>query len=242
MDDCRDILELCGVHKTFLDGVQPVPVLKDVNWTVSRKDTIAIVGPSGIGKSTLLHIMGALDRPDAGKLLLNGRNILSLDDAGLARVRNGVMGFVFQFHHMLPEFTALENVMMPARIAGIAISEARGRSEELLDRMGLSHRMHHRTSQLSGGEQQRAALARALVMSPPFLFADEPTGNLDIDNSRKVHELLLEIHAEKKCALVVVTHNMELAGMMQTQITLRDGLVVDGDIPVHAANGLVFTP
>ncbi|TWI68157.1 lipoprotein-releasing system ATP-binding protein [Desulfobotulus alkaliphilus] len=238
MDDATVTLELCGVHKTFLDGVQPVPVLKDVNWTVSRKDTIAIVGPSGIGKSTLLHIMGALDRPDSGKLLLNGRNVLSLDDAGLAKVRNRVMGFVFQFHHMLPEFTALENVMMPARIAGISATEARVRSEELLDRMGLCHRMHHRTAQLSGGEQQRTALARALVMSPPFLLADEPTGNLDIDNSRKVHELLLEIHEERQCALVVVTHNMELAGMMQTQITLRDGLVANRDIRVQTAQGL----
>lgn len=216
-------LELLSVCKCFESGGSPVPVLKDLSWRVRPGDTVAIVGPSGIGKSTLLHILGALDRPDAGALMFQGNDIFSLDDAGLARIRNRHMGFVFQFHHLLPEFTALENVMMPAWIAGIGKREAQDRAKSLLDRVGLSHRLHHRVPQLSGGEQQRAALARALVMEPPFLLADEPTGNLDIENSRNVHELLLKIHAERGCALVVVTHNLELARMMDRQVTLVGG-------------------
>ncbi|MCW7754202.1 ABC transporter ATP-binding protein [Desulfobotulus sp. H1] len=223
MDKRFETLVLSGVSKTFMDGVEPVPVLKDVNWTLSRQDSIAIVGPSGIGKSTLLHILGALDRPDRGSLLLDDRDILRLDDGGLARIRNEVMGFVFQFHHMLPEFSTLENVMMPARIGNMPFKEAKKKAAALLDRVGLSHRLDHRTAQLSGGEQQRAALARALIMSPSFLFADEPTGNLDIENSRKVHELLLEVHREWECGLVVVTHNLRLASMMKKKVTLKQG-------------------
>ncbi|MDY0162941.1 ABC transporter ATP-binding protein [Desulfobotulus sp.] len=225
--DRSEVLELSEVSKTFMGGGEPVSVLKELTWTVRRGDTIAIVGPSGIGKSTLLHVLGALDRPDRGRLLFGGRNLFDLDDAGLARIRNRHMGFVFQFHHLLPEFTALENVMMPARIAGMGIREARERAKALLDRVGLSHRLGHRVPQLSGGEQQRAALARALVMEPPFLFADEPTGNLDIENSHNVHDLLLEIHAERGCALVVVTHNMDLARMMQRQVTLMHGRIAE---------------
>lgn len=223
----ENLLQLSQVAKIFRDAEEAVEVLKDLDMDVRTGDTVAIVGPSGIGKSTLLHILGALDRPEKGDLLLNGENLLTLDDAALARVRNETMGFVFQFHHLLSEFTALENVMMPARIRGISVKKAEEAARELLERVGLAHRLQHKASQLSGGEQQRTALARALVMKPSFLLADEPTGNLDVENSEKIHELLMEIHQERGCALVVVTHNMNLAQRMKRQITLRHGCIAD---------------
>lgn len=223
----EDLLRLSKVTKVFRDAEEAVEVLKNLDLEVRSKDTIAVVGPSGIGKSTLLHILGALDRPEEGELLLNGQNLLTLDGTALARVRNESMGFVFQFHHLLSEFTALENVMMPARIRGIAVKKAEKSARELLERVGLGHRLHHKASQISGGEQQRTALARALIMEPSFLLADEPTGNLDAENSEKIHELLLEIHRERGCALVVVTHNTSLAQKMKRQITLRHGRIAD---------------
>lgn len=223
----EDLLRLSEITKIFRDAEEAVEVLKDLDMEVGTGDTIAVVGPSGIGKSTLLHILGTLDRPEKGALLLNGKNLLTLDDTALARVRNETMGFVFQFHHLLSEFTALENVMMPARIRGISAKKAEHAARELLERVGLGHRLNHKASQLSGGEQQRTALARALVMKPSFLLADEPTGNLDVENSEKIHELLLEIHRERKCGLVVVTHNMNLAQRMKRQITLQHGRIAD---------------
>lgn len=221
------LLELSKITRVFRDAGDAVEVLKDLDLEVRTGDTLAVVGPSGIGKSTLLHILGALDRPEKGSLSLNGRNLLNLDDLALARVRNETMGFVFQFHHLLPEFTALENVMMPARIRGISAKKAEESACDLLKRVGLGHRLRHKPSQLSGGEQQRTALARALVMKPSFLLADEPTGNLDLENSEKIHALLMDIHRERGCALVVVTHNTSLAQRMKRQITLRGGRIVD---------------
>ncbi|MDL2286336.1 ABC transporter ATP-binding protein [Desulfococcaceae bacterium OttesenSCG-928-F15] len=223
----EDLLRLSKVTKVFRDAEEAVEVLKNLDLEVRSKDTIAVVGPSGIGKSTLLHILGALDRPEEGELLLNDQNLLTLDGTALARVRNESMGFVFQFHHLLSEFTALENVMMPARIRGIAVKKAEKSARELLERVGLGHRLHHKASQISGGEQQRTALARALIMEPSFLLADEPTGNLDAENSERIHDLLLEIHRERGCALVVVTHNTSLAQKMKRQITLRHGRIAD---------------
>jgi lipoprotein-releasing system ATP-binding protein len=185
-----------------------------------------VVGASGIGKSTLLHILGTLDRPDEGRLRIAGRDVEGLKAEVLARLRNEKIGFVFQFHHLLPEFDALENAMMPCLIHGMARRQAEAAAEAILVRVGLGQRLRHRVVDLSGGEQQRVALARALVMDPPLLLADEPTGNLDKRNSQQVHELLTELNADLKMAMVVVTHNLELAALMGRRATLVDGRLV----------------
>jgi len=190
-------------------------------------ETLAIVGPSGIGKSTLLHILGTLDRPDKGALYFGGKDVYQFDSSGLAQFRNRQVGFVFQFHHLLPEFSALENAMMPALIQGLDKAEARRMAEVILVRVGLGKRLHHRVGMLSGGEQQRVALARALVLKPTVLLADEPTGNLDEENSRQVHALFLELNRELRMTLVVVTHNMELASRMSRRVTLKNGQLVE---------------
>jgi len=192
-------------------------------------ETLAVVGPSGIGKSTLLHILGTLDRPDKGKVLFKGEEVFEFDDAKLARFRNKSVGFVFQFHHLLPEFSALENAMMPALISGLSKDRAGEAAEMILGRVGLKERLFHRVAKLSGGEQQRVALARALVLKPDILLADEPTGNLDKKNSEQVHDLLLELNQELGMTLVVVTHNMELANYMSRRVTIIDGLLVETD-------------
>jgi lipoprotein-releasing system ATP-binding protein len=184
---------------------------------------LGIVGASGIGKSTLLHILGTLDRPDSGSLEYGGKNVLELDDSQLARFRNRTIGFVFQFHHLLPEFSALENTMMPALISGVGKKTARQAAETILDRVGLKDRLTHRAGELSGGEQQRVALARALVQRPAILLADEPTGNLDRMNSDHIHNLLMELNQEMGMALVVVTHNMELAALVSRRVTIFNG-------------------
>jgi len=181
------------------------------------------VGPSGIGKSTLLHIIGTLDRPDSGKLLFNGEDVFLFDDLKLARFRNESVGFVFQFHHLLPEFSALENVMMPALIQGTGKQLAAQAAEEGLVNVGLQDRLNYRVGKLSGGEQQRVALARALILKPLVLLADEPTGNLDKTNSEHIHSLLMELNREFSMTLVVVTHNTELASCMSRRVTIVDG-------------------
>jgi lipoprotein-releasing system ATP-binding protein len=209
--------------KCFSNGGVGIDVLKDVNFDLASGETVAIVGASGIGKSTLLHILGTLDRPDSGSLLFRGEDILAYDDTTLAKFRNESIGFVFQFHHLLPEFSALENTMMPALIQGLSKNHATETAESILVRVGLKDRLKHRVGKLSGGEQQRVALARALVMRPAVLLADEPTGNLDKGNSEQVHELLLELNAELSMTLVVVTHNMELASQMTRRVTISDG-------------------
>jgi lipoprotein-releasing system ATP-binding protein len=204
-------------------------VSKGVNLDLGIGETVAIVGASGIGKSTLLHILGALDRPDSGTLEFQGEDVFLYNDFKLAQFRNRTIGFVFQFHHLLPEFSALENAMMPALINGFDKPDASKAAEEILVRVGLQDRLHLRVGKLSGGEQQRVALARALVLKPAVLLADEPTGNLDNINSDHVHQLVLELNRELSMTLVVVTHNMELASYMSRCVTIVDGRLQDAN-------------
>ena len=213
--------------KSFQNGGVSIDVLQGVHADLHIGETVAIVGPSGIGKSTLLHILGTLDRPDSGTLMFQGENVFLYDDIKLAEFRNRTVGFVFQFHHLLPEFSALENAMMPALINGFSKPEANKTAEEILVRVGLQDRLHHRVGKLSGGEQQRVALARALVLKPPILLADEPTGNLDKMNSDRIHQLLMELNQELLMTLVVVTHNMELASYMSRCVTIVEGRLQD---------------
>jgi lipoprotein-releasing system ATP-binding protein len=216
-----------NIHKSFYSSEERIDILKDVNLALTPGETIGIIGASGIGKSTLLHIIGTLDRPDGGSLWFEGENLFSYDDAKLAKFRNQSIGFVFQFHHLLPEFSAIENAMMPALIGGAGARTAADAAEKILVRVGLKDRLNHRANELSGGEQQRVALARALVMSPRLLLADEPTGNLDQAHGEKVHELLLELNVEIGMTLVIVTHNMELASLMSRQVTIDNGKLVE---------------
>lgn len=220
-------LSLEGISKSYCAGGVELDVLKDVYFSMVGGERIAVTGASGIGKSTLLHIVGALDRPDAGRLVCDGVDVFAADDKHLAAFRNRTIGFVFQFHHLLPEFTALENVMLPGFIRGDKGESARKAAEAILDRVGLSKRLHHRPGELSGGEQQRVAIARAVVGRPAILLADEPTGNLDGKNSSQIHELLDELNCETGMTVVVVTHNLELAGYMDRQVTLEGGQVVE---------------
>ena len=219
----KSLIPVRNLSKSFSNGGASIDVLKELNFDLSVGETIAIVGASGIGKSTLLHIIGALDRPDTGKLLFKGEDVFLYDDLKLARFRNESVGFVFQFHHLLPEFSALENAMMPALIQGRKKSTAARAAEEVLVRVGLKDRLNYRVGKLSGGEQQRVALARALALKPCLLLADEPTGNLDKSNSEHIHSLLLELNQELSMTLIVVTHNTELAACMSRRVTIVDG-------------------
>ncbi|MEJ5366172.1 MAG: ABC transporter ATP-binding protein [Desulfosoma sp.] len=212
-----------GISKIFNNGPQRVELFRDLELTVARGEMVAVVGASGVGKSTLLHILGTLDRPTAGKVLFGGNDVFLWSDAKLAEFRNRHIGFVFQFHYLLPEFTALENVMMPGLIAGLSKREIRARAEDLLEKLQLAHRRHHRPAELSGGEQQRVAIARALVMGPSLLLADEPTGNLDTRTARRFHELLVALNNDLGLTMVVVTHNQELAAIMHRTLQLSDG-------------------
>ncbi|HBG06932.1 MAG: ABC transporter ATP-binding protein [Geobacteraceae bacterium GWC2_58_44] len=221
------LLEVRDLYKSYGSGLAKVEVLKGINLTVEAGDTLALVGPSGAGKSTLLHVMGTIDRPTSGSVLFDGQEIFSLSDQPLAAFRNRSIGFVFQFHHLLPEFSALENVMMPLLIGGMKRSRAEGKARGLLDDVGLSHRVTHRPGELSGGEQQRVAIARALVGSPRLLLADEPTGNLDMKTSEEVHALLYAIQRSTGISLVIVTHNEQLAAGMGRIIRFVDGSIVE---------------
>ena len=212
-----------GLCKRFRNGGTEVDVLQGLDMDLQPGETIAIIGASGIGKSTLLHILGTLDRPDSGSLRFNHDNLLDYPEERLAKFRNECIGFVFQFHHLLPEFSALENTMMPALIQGWSTARAANAAREILVRVGLKNRIGYRVGKLSGGEQQRVALARALMLKPPLLLADEPTGNLDRVNSEQVHRLLIELNEEIGMTLVVVTHNLDLAARMSRQVTLADG-------------------
>jgi lipoprotein-releasing system ATP-binding protein len=219
------LLEVADVTKSFGTRAGKVDVLNGINLEVAAGETIALVGASGAGKSTLLHILGTLDRPTSGRVLFNGEDVFRQNDTALAAFRNRFVGFVFQFHHLLPEFSALENVMMPALISGMKKAEAEGIAVELLKDVGLSHRLTHRPGELSGGEQQRVAIARALVLSPRLLLADEPTGNLDMKLSDEIHDLLTEIHRNKGVTLIIVTHNERLAVRMEKTIRMADGRI-----------------
>jgi lipoprotein-releasing system ATP-binding protein len=218
------VVEAEGLVKEFRGGDGGIiRVLDEVSLTVRTGEMVAIVGSSGAGKSTLLHVLGALDQPSAGRIRLGGREIAGLADEPLAAIRNRTVGFVFQFHHLLREFSALENVMMPLRIAGVAERIARDRAATLLERVGLSSRMHHRPGALSGGEQQRTAVARALSASPALLLADEPSGNLDLHNAERLHDLFAELARDTSLGLVVVTHNQSLAGRADRALLLEGG-------------------
>ncbi len=222
------LAEAREVRKWFPQGGGGrLEVLKGIDLRILQGECLAVVGPSGAGKSTLLHILGALDRPSQGKVLFRGEEVFRRPDPELARFRNRHMGFVFQFHHLLPEFTALENTAMPARIGGRSRAEAEGTARELLDAVGLSQRLSHRPGELSGGEQQRVALARALAQGPEILLADEPTGNLDHGTGEAIHRLLLDWNRRSGVTLVVVTHNRELAEAMDRIVTIVDGCIVD---------------
>jgi lipoprotein-releasing system ATP-binding protein len=221
------ILEALGLKKMYQGGDgTPIQVLTGLDLAVSRGEFVAIVGASGSGKSTLLHLLGALDVPSGGAVRLDGQVYAEQGPAQLAAIRNRKVGFVFQFHHLLREFTALENVMMPLLIAGEDEARARSRAEELLATVGLAGRMTHRPSALSGGEQQRAAVARALVADPLVVLADEPSGNLDYTNSERLHELFARLSREFETALVVVTHNRLLAGRADRVLSLEGGRLV----------------
>ena len=222
-----DVLAASGLARTFLggDGV-PIEVLSGVDLTLQRGEFVAIVGASGSGKSTLLQLLGALDEPTSGSVRLAGVEYASLSEAALARLRNRSIGFVFQFHHLLREFTALENVMMPLRIAGLEDATARARAEALLESVGLSHRMTHRPSQLSGGEQQRVAVARALAPEPLVVLADEPSGNLDHHHAEALHELFDGLARQFETALVVVTHNRLLSARADRVLAMEAGRLV----------------
>ncbi len=223
----KGAIEVKGLYKAFGKGPSRIEVLKGLDLHVSAGERVAVVGPSGAGKSTLLHILGTLDRPNAGKVYLFGEDVFSYSDQELSRFRNQKLGFVFQFHHLLPEFNALENVMLPALIAGISIPEAQKRAREILKQIGLASHLEHRVGELSGGERQRVAIARALVMKPSIILADEPTGNLDLYTSQEVANLLLHINRTYATTLVIVTHNPELAAKMERILGLVDGKIVE---------------
>jgi lipoprotein-releasing system ATP-binding protein len=226
-------VELKGLTKSYFLHGQEIPVLRGIDLTLEAGELCSLTGPSGVGKSTLLHVMGTLDEPSSGSVLMDGQDIFSATPGGIADFRNQHIGFVFQFHHLLPEFSALENTMMPARIMRIPWGAAERRAKELLDMCGLSHRLHHRAGELSGGEQQRVALSRALMNEPSMLLADEPTGNLDEETGEGIHEIMETLNREKKVTVLMVTHNPRLAARMPRQIRLGKDGVEEGVEPAE---------
>jgi lipoprotein-releasing system ATP-binding protein len=219
----KELIQVQQLFKSFGNGAKKVEVLRGIDLTFFQGERAAIVGASGVGKTTLLHILGTIDRPTAGKVLHGGRDIFTLNEKDLALFRNREIGFVFQFHHLLPEFNALENTMMPCLIQSIPNKEAALRAEAILTLVGLKERLSHKPGELSGGEQQRVAVARALVLEPKVLLADEPTGNLDTKTGESVFALLQELNRIKGVTLIIVTHNPNLAAQMPRQILLTDG-------------------
>jgi lipoprotein-releasing system ATP-binding protein len=218
----RPLLQAVGLSKSFGEGDR-LRVLVDLDLEVAAGETVAIVGQSGVGKSTLLHVLGTLDQPNAGRVHFDGIDVFSLSEREQAEFRNREIGFIFQFHHLLPDFTALENVMMPALVRGMAPAQSERQAREVLEQVGLAERLTHKPGELSGGEQQRVAVARAIVLSPRAILADEPTGNLDPETGAEVHALLMELNRSHQITLVIVTHNPELAGMVDRTLHLEHG-------------------
>lgn len=216
------LLEAKNISKNYGE----LRVLNNVSLSVQKAEVVSIVGPSGAGKSTLLHILGTLDLPDNGEVFLDGTNVFSKKAKLLPQFRNQNIGFIFQFHHLLPEFTALENVCIPAFINGKSVAESEKRAKELLERLKLSHRLSHKPSQLSGGEQQRVAVARALMNQPKLVLADEPSGNLDTDNAQALHKLFFELRDEFQQTFIIVTHNEQLAEMADRKVVMKDGQIL----------------
>jgi lipoprotein-releasing system ATP-binding protein len=221
----NSLLSVRDVHKSFIEGDNEIHVLRGVDLELSEGERLAIVGQSGVGKSTLLHILGTLDRPTKGSILFDGKDLPLDDETALCQFRNQKIGFVFQFHYLLPDFSALENVMFPALIQGVDALRAKGEAEELLALVGLKDRLDHRPGKLSGGEQQRVAVARAVILKPKLILADEPTGSLDVRIGEEVQELLFRLNAEHKIALVVATHNRDFAVRIGRRVELKDGLL-----------------
>ncbi len=221
----ESLVSIENLTKCFYRNKNELTVLKDINLEIARGEAVAVVGVSGAGKSTLLHIMGALEPPTQGKVLIDGQEINRMRHEALARFRNNNLGFVFQFHHLLPEFTALENTMMPALIARLPEHEARARAQRILAELGMDHRLSHKVGELSGGEQQRVAISRAVILEPSLILADEPTGNLDATTGKAVEDVILNLNREKNITALIVTHNEELAGRMDRIIRLHDGMI-----------------
>ncbi len=217
------VIECSQLAKTYADGDMQTHVLSDINITINQSDRIAIVGSSGSGKSTLLHLLGGLDELSSGSIAIQGQDISQLSAAKLSKLRNQSLGFVYQFHHLLPEFSAVENVAIPLVIGGVSPKQAQDEAAQLLEKVGLAHRLQHKPSELSGGERQRAALARALITKPACLLADEPTGNLDHHTANAIFDLILELNSSLGTALVIVTHDRDLAARLDTTLTLLDG-------------------
>jgi|TARA_B100000315_G_scaffold126052_1_gene115841 lipoprotein-releasing system ATP-binding protein len=220
------LISVQNLEKSFKTGKENLKVLKNLNFGIMKGEMVAIMGPSGVGKSTLLHLMGTLDRPSTGKIFFNHTNLFEMNDRRLADFRNKNIGFVFQFHHLLPEFTAQENVMMPLLIQGIKKKDALDKANTILGDLDLGDRLSHKTGELSGGEQQRVAIARALANDPEVILADEPTGNLDQKTGEKVHHLLKELKQAKNKTLVVVTHNNKLSDDMDRVLIMEDGKIL----------------
>ena len=216
------------LNKSYGQAPNQVDVLKDVQLSVQQGERLAVVGASGAGKTTLMHILGALDKPTSGRVVVEGQEVFALKNGELDHFRNRTIGFVFQFNQLLPEFTALENVMMPGLIARLPDTDVISRAEKVLDEVGLSHRLTHKPGQLSGGEQQRVAIARALVMEPKILLADEPTGNLDSHTSGGIYAVFQKLHAARNLTMVIVTHSEQLAGRMDRIVRMEDGCLLNG--------------
>jgi len=222
----NELISCQKLSKSYHDGNMSVDVLKKIDFSINKGDRIAIVGPSGSGKSTLLHLLGGLDQPTDGDVCIEGVSWKSLSEKQRCKLRNKQLGFIYQFHHLLPEFTALENVAMPLLLADFPVAEARNQARIILEQVGLAAREHHKPSQLSGGERQRVAIARALVHKPQCMFADEPTGNLDHASAMKIFEIMLNLNIRLNTALVIVTHDIQLARRMDKVINLQEGQLV----------------
>ena len=223
-----NLLSVRDLHKSFLEGGNEIHVLRGVNLDLAEGERLAVVGESGVGKSTLLHVLGTLDRPTSGKIFYAGRELPLNDETALCQFRNRELGFVFQFHYLLPDFSALENVMLPALIQGMEVTRARGEAEQLLAMVGLKDRMTHRPGKLSGGEQQRVAVARAVILKPRLVLADEPTGSLDLRIGEEVQDLLFRLNEENRIALIIATHNREFADKIGRRAELKDGKLLLG--------------